>query len=44
MLSTLLDLAGAVCLIAFAYLLFPPAALGVAAVLFFVASFRRGSR
>ena len=38
MLSTLLDLLGAGCLIAFAYLMFPPAALAVAGVLALVAS------
>lgn len=43
MLTTVLDLLGAVCLVGFAYLLFPPAALAVAGVLFLLAS-RKANR
>lgn len=47
MLTTLLDLLGVACLIAFAYLMFPPAALavaGVAALLISARSAPRGGR
>ena len=37
MLSAVLELLGALCLVAFAYLIFPPAALAVAGVLFLLA-------
>lgn len=43
MLSTVLDVLGAVCLVGFAYLLFPPAALAVAGTLFLLAS-RKANR
>jgi uncharacterized membrane protein len=43
MLTTVLDLLGAACLVGFAYLLFPPAALAVAGVLFLLAS-RKANR
>jgi hypothetical protein len=44
MLSTILDLLGAACLIGFAYLLFPPAALAVAGFLCLAASYRKAGK
>lgn len=44
MLSTVLDLLGAVCLIGFAYLIFPPAALATAGLLCLAASYRKAGK
>ena len=43
MLTSLLDLAGAACLVAFAYFVWPPVALAAAGVLLLIAS-RKASR
>ena len=44
MLTTVLDLLALVCLVAFAYLLWPPAALAVAGVALLMVSYRLSHR